>query len=108
MKFNFLNFLNGEKNKPYFQKILKVINNKDKHIFPTQELLFNAFENFDYDNLKIVLLGQDPYHTKNVADSLAFSTQKNNLKTPASLKNIFKEIRNCYPDSKFLSNNLSS
>ena len=76
MKFNFLNFLNGEKNKTYFQKILKVINNKDKHIFPTQELLFNAFENFDYDNLKIVLLGQDPYHTKNVADGLAFSTQK--------------------------------
>ena len=105
MKFNFKEYLQTQ---THYLKLIDEIYNGKSIVYPPKDKVFAAFENFDYDNLKIVLLGQDPYHTKNVADGLAFSTQKNNLKTPASLKNIFKEIRNCYPDSKFLSNNLSS
>ncbi|CRH46790.1 uracil-DNA glycosylase [Mycoplasmopsis arginini] len=78
---------------------------KDNFV-PSKELIFAAFDNFDFDNLKLVIIGQDPYPTNNNADGLAFST--NNLKTPASLKNIFLEIKNSYPNSTFLTNNLSA
>ncbi|MCV3733730.1 uracil-DNA glycosylase [Mycoplasma enhydrae] len=108
MNFNFQDFLKQESQKDYF----KTLSNKLKtigynKIFPKQEDIFSAYENFDFNNLKVIIIGQDPYPTKGVANGLAFSTNRTNTKTPASLKNIFKEIKNSYPKSLFLVNDLS-
>ncbi|OON97074.1 MAG: uracil-DNA glycosylase [Epulopiscium sp. Nele67-Bin005] len=62
-----------------------------KEIFPPKEEIFTAFKLTPYDNVKIVILGQDPYHDNNQAHGLAFSV-KPNIKTPPSLLNIYKEI----------------
>ncbi|WP_412031616.1 uracil-DNA glycosylase [Metamycoplasma buccale] len=103
MKFNFLEFFNQEKQKDYFKDIQNFL--KDKIYLPPKNKVFFAFQNFDFDNLKVVLIGQDPYPTKNVADGLCFSSQE--FKTPASLKNMFIEIKRSYPDTTFKTNDLS-
>jgi len=89
------NFIQNEFKKSYFDSILKKIEEDKRNgitILPNENLIFNAFKLCDYNNIKVVVIGQDPYHTKNVADGLAFSSQQ--AKTPPSLKNIFKEIYN--------------
>jgi len=60
-------------------------------IFPEHDDLFNAFKACHYDNLKVVILGQDPYHTPGCAHGLAFSVP-NGTPIPPSLRNIFKEL----------------
>ena len=60
-------------------------------IFPPPNLIFNAFNQFDFKDLKIIILGQDPYHGKGQANGLCFSVD-DNIKIPPSLKNIFKEM----------------
>ncbi|MGL5591552.1 MAG: uracil-DNA glycosylase [Mycoplasmoidaceae bacterium] len=74
---------------------LKIIENEYKHkiIFPKEELIFNCFNYFNKDELKIVIFGQDPYYGVGQANGLAFSVN-NDQKTPSSLKNIFKELQN--------------
>ena len=67
--------------------------NSGKKIYPEPKNFFKAFEICSYENVKVVILGQDPYHTPNAANGLAFSVNKNQ-KLPPSLKNIFKEIKN--------------
>lgn len=105
MKFNFESFLKEEEQKDYFISIFDYL---EKHptYFPSKENIFNAFKNFDYDNLKIVIIGQDPYATKEYADGLCFSTKS--LVRPKSLTNIFNEINYSYPNVTFESNNLLS
>ena len=105
MKFNFESFLKEEEQKDYFISIFDYL---EKHptYFPSKENIFNAFKNFDYDNLKIVIIGQDPYATKGYADGLCFSTKL--LVRPKSLTNIFNEINYSYPNVTFKSNNLLS
>ena len=66
---------------------------QDKNIFPEKENIFNAFNLCNYDDLKVVIIGQDPYFNPNQAHGLAFSVKKDIL-VPPSLKNIFKEIEN--------------
>ncbi len=70
--------------------------------FPPQEMLFNAFNSCPFDTVKVVLIGQDPYHGKGQANGLCFSVQKG-VKHPPSLRNIFKEletdIAKPYPES---------
>lgn len=85
-------FLNTEFDKPYFKELSKFLTNEyaTKTIFPPKPEVFSAF-NTDLNNIKVVILGQDPYHTPGVAHGLAFST-KPNQKIPPSLQNIFKEI----------------
>lgn len=63
-----------------------------KTIFPCTGDLFNAFKLCKYKNVKVVIFGQDPYHQKGYANGLAFSVNRNQ-KIPASLKNIYKEVR---------------
>jgi uracil-DNA glycosylase len=63
----------------------------NKNVLPEKEDLFKSFELCDIDDVRVVILGQDPYHTKGVADGLAFSSKKENH-IPPSLKNIFKEL----------------
>lgn len=86
--------IKNEFNKVYFKNIKnnyeKTIND-GKIIYPKKEFIFNAFKLTPFDNVKIVLLGQDPYHNENQAMGLSFSVFKEQ-KIPPSLMNIYKEI----------------
>lgn len=78
---------------PYFQDLMKFVKEeyKNKTIYPKQNEVFNAFRYTDFDNVKVVILGQDPYHGPNQAEGLSFSVKDEVLKPP-SLQNIFKEL----------------
>lgn len=86
-------YLKNEYNKDYFKELLANINKfyKDKTIYPPKNEIFNAFRHTPYKNVKVVILGQDPYHGPNQAEGLSFSV-KNDVKKPPSLQNIFKEL----------------
>jgi len=91
---NWSDILAEEKQKHYFKKILEFLANEalvGKTIFPTKENVFNAFKYTQLDNLKVVILGQDPYHNYNQAHGLAFSVQQG-VDIPPSLRNIYKEL----------------
>ena len=62
-----------------------------KEIYPPKEYIFNALKLTPYENVKVVIVGQDPYHGENEAHGLSFSVQKG-IALPPSLKNIYKEI----------------
>ena len=87
------NLLKEEVNKDYFKTLINYINEeyKGKTIYPKKTEVFNAFKYTDYNNVKVVILGQDPYHGPNQAEGLSFSVSNEVLKPP-SLKNIFKEL----------------
>ena len=82
-----------EMNKSYFNHIKNFIKEerKNKTIFPLKEDLFNAFKLTDFKDIKVVILGQDPYHGEKEAMGLSFSVRKG-VRTPPSLRNIFKEL----------------
>ena len=90
-------FLQKEYTKLYYQKMDVFIEKEysNKTIYPPEEDIFNAFKLTPLSDIKVVILGQDPYHEKNQAHGLAFSTPEGNP-IPRSLSNIFKEIRNEY------------
>ena len=75
----------------FFQKIEKEYQNKI--IYPKKENIYNALKLTPYENVKVVIVGQDPYHGENEAHGLSFSVQKG-IKLPPSLKNIYKELLN--------------
>lgn len=85
--------LQEEYQKDYFQNLMEFVKTeyKEKTIYPKQNEVFNAFRYTDFDNVKVVILGQDPYHGPNQAEGLSFSVSNEVLKPP-SLKNIFKEL----------------
>ena len=85
--------LTEEVNKEYFKELINYVNNeyKQKTNYPKKTEVFNAFKYTDYNNVKVVILGQDPYHGPNQAEGLSFSVSNEVLKPP-SLKNIFKEL----------------
>lgn len=85
--------LQDEFNKSYFQELVQFVKGEyaSKTVFPPAKSIFAAFDNCPLDTLKVVIIGQDPYHTPGVANGLAFSANKDN-KIPPSLQNIFKEI----------------
>lgn len=87
-------FINGELSKDYMINLKKKVAERrsQNSVYPSAELTFNAFLHCNYNNLKVVILGQDPYHTSGDAHGLAFSSLQR--KTPPSLKNIFDEIFN--------------
>lgn len=87
------NLLFSEYQKPYFKNLQDFINKEyqTKTIYPPKEEIFNAFRLTEYENIKVVILGQDPYHGEGEAEGLSFSV-KENIKIPPSLKNIFKEL----------------
>ncbi len=87
--------LKNEFTKQYFLEIatfLKIEKNAGKTIYPPGSLIFNAFNQTHFDNVKVVILGQDPYHNPGQAHGLSFSVQ-NGVKPPPSLVNIYKEIQ---------------
>ena len=87
--------LKNEFTKPYFQQVvtfLKTEKAAGKIIYPPGALFFNAFNQTPFSKLKVVILGQDPYHGPGQAHGLSFSVP-NGIKPPPSLVNIFKEIQ---------------
>ncbi len=89
------NLLKEEIKKDYFLNLINFIKNEYNHkkIYPKQSEVFNAFRYTRFDKIKVVILGQDPYHGPNQAEGLSFSVSNKVLKPP-SLKNIFKELEN--------------
>lgn len=87
--------LKDELKKDYFKKLGVFVKNeyKNKICYPQYKDIFNALRYIDYDEVKVVILGQDPYHGENEAHGLSFSV-RDNVKRPPSLNNIFKELEN--------------
>ncbi len=87
--------LKGEFSKDYFPQIplhIKIEKSQGKTIYPPGSLIFNAFNTTPFDKVKVVILGQDPYHGQGQAHGLCFSVQ-NGVPPPPSLMNIFKELQ---------------
>ena len=92
--------LSGEFEKPYFAEIksfLKTEIEAGKTIYPLPKNIFSAFTHCPVGKLKVVILGQDPYHGEWQAHGLSFSVQEW-VKIPPSLRNMFAEIENEYPN----------
>ena len=85
--------LDEEYHQDYFKKIVAFINKeyKEKIIFPPKSKILSAFSITDYKDVKVVILGQDPYHGLGEANGLAFSVN-DGIKIPPSLQNIYKEL----------------
>jgi uracil-DNA glycosylase len=86
--------LKDEFEKTYFQEIISFLDHQKKlgkTIFPEESLIFNAFNQTSFEDIHVVILGQDPYHGSNQAHGLSFSVP-DGIKIPPSLKNIFKEL----------------
>ncbi|QSX34902.1 uracil-DNA glycosylase [Shewanella avicenniae] len=92
--------LHDERNQPYFLQILHTINQlrlEGKRIYPAQADTFNAFKLTPFAQLKVVIIGQDPYHGANQAHGLSFSVPAG-VSPPPSLQNIFLELQHTIPD----------
>jgi uracil-DNA glycosylase len=87
------NVLQAEFDKPYFAELAEFVRGeyRTKKIFPPASLIFNAFDQCSFDEVKVVILGQDPYHGDGQANGLCFSVN-DGVRFPPSLVNIFKEI----------------
>jgi uracil-DNA glycosylase len=85
--------LTEEFEKDYFIKLTEFVRNEYKThaVFPPGKLIFNAFDQCPFNQLKVVILGQDPYHGPGQAHGLCFSVN-DGIKFPPSLRNIFKEL----------------
>ncbi len=85
--------LSDEFDKEYFNKLTEFVNDEysSQEIFPSRELIFNAFDKCSFEDVKVVILGQDPYHTPGAAHGLCFSVPDGE-KIPPSLRNIYKEL----------------
>ena len=88
-------FLDDEFNKSYFKELKDFIDYEYENYvcFPPKNQIFNAFNHCHFDQVKVVIIGQDPYHDFNQANGLCFSVN-DAVKHPPSLLNIFKEIEN--------------
>ena len=90
------NKLSGEFEKEYMIAIKSFLLDcykSGKEIYPKSSEIFNAFNHCDFNEVKVVIIGQDPYHGKGQANGLCFSVN-NNIPKPPSLVNIFKELEN--------------
>ncbi len=87
------NILQAEFKKPYFKNLEVFVKSAYQNAicYPDEKDIFAAFNACDFDNLKVVIIGQDPYHGKGQANGLCFSVG-DGVKIPPSLKNIFKNI----------------
>ena len=85
--------LESEIHQEYFKNLIQMIEKEyqEKTVYPKKTEIFKAFRNTSYQDTKVVILGQDPYHGENQAEGLSFSVKKGVAKPP-SLQNIFKEL----------------
>ena len=90
-------FLNSEQQKEYYKRLREflAVEYKTKTVYPPSNSIFKAFEITPLSNVRVVIIGQDPYHTPNTANGLAFSVNKGCV-IPPSLRNIYQEIDNEY------------
>ena len=88
------NVLASEFEKPYFKQLTDFVRSEyaSQIVYPPAKLIFNAFEQCPFDQVKVVILGQDPYHGPGQAHGLCFSVN-DGVDFPPSLRNIFKEIQ---------------
>jgi len=88
------NLLENEFEKEYFNNLRKIVKNEyvNKKIFPPSNLIFNAFNLTPVEKVKVIIIGQDPYHGEGQAHGLSFSVPKG-IKIPPSLLNIYKELK---------------
>ena len=86
--------LADEFEKPYFQRLIAFVKGDyaTATVYPAGAQIFHAFDATPLDQVKVVILGQDPYHGRNQANGLSFSVQEGQ-RTPPSLQNIFKELQ---------------
>lgn len=91
----------------YFQELMAFVNTayETKEVFPPQKEIFNAFKSTSFEDVKVVILGQDPYHDNGQAHGLSFSVQVG-VKIPPSLKNMYKELAEDLQTSEPTSGNL--
>lgn len=86
--------LREEFEKPYFIELAQFVKNEYKNttVYPPPKFIFRAFELTPFDKVKVVILGQDPYHGKDQANGLSFAV-KEGMTLPPSLRNIYQEMR---------------
>ena len=105
---DWLTAISGEFKKEYYRKLYEFV--KDEYsktvIYPPADDIFNAFHFTPLSKVKVLILGQDPYHNENQAHGLAFSVPESQRDIPPSLQNIYKELQSdcgCYiPDNGYL------
>lgn len=88
-------FLDSELQQPYMQKTLEYVANRRSEgisVYPPESQVFNAFNATALNDIRVVILGQDPYHGEGQAHGLCFSVQPTVKKLPPSLKNMYKEL----------------
>lgn len=102
-------FFDEQKSQEYYKKLAVFVDNEYSQatVFPPKENIFKAFELTDINDIKLVIIGQDPYHEKGQAMGLAFSVPKG-VRMPPSLCNIYKEIEMEYNYKMPLSGDLTS
>lgn len=98
---DWLELVQGEFEKPYYQQLNKFVKKEygSTTVYPPMDDIFNAFHFTPLSKVKILLLGQDPYHNEKQAHGLSFSVLQQQKKIPPSLKNIYKELQEdcgCY------------
>jgi uracil-DNA glycosylase len=91
---NWQNILKEELKRPYFDSLVRIINNKYQisTVYPDYNSIFKAFSLSAFKDVKVVILGQDPYHGEGQAEGLSFSVPEGK-KLPPSLRNIYKELK---------------
>jgi uracil-DNA glycosylase len=90
---SWLTVLQTEFDKEYMKQLTHFLKEEQQHhvVYPPNEHVFEAFSNTPFDKVRVVILGQDPYHGPNEAHGLSFSVQKG-IRVPPSLRNIYKEL----------------
>ncbi|TRX62082.1 uracil-DNA glycosylase [Fulvivirga sp. M361] len=88
------NQLNHEFNKPYFENLVHFVKQEYQNhtVYPPGKEMFSAFDRCDFEDVKVVIIGQDPYHGPGQANGLCFSV-RDGIRKPPSLLNIFKELK---------------
>ena len=88
----FLELYEKEKEKEYFKKLSEFVNLEYKHytVYPRKDNIFAALKACELDKIKVVILGQDPYHNENQAHGLSFSVPPSQKEIPPSVVNIYK------------------
>lgn len=92
---DWLECLSMEFSKPYYQELLQYVKSQydTTVVYPPADDIFNAFHFTPFSKVKVLILGQDPYHNENQAHGLSFSVLPIQKKIPPSLQNIYKELR---------------
>lgn len=87
------NILKEEMEKQYFEQLAVFVHNEyaTQRVFPPADMVFNAFDKCSFEDVKVVIVGQDPYHGEGQANGLCFSVNEG-VAFPPSLRNIFKEL----------------